>query len=385
MADLNPDSFTQTSTTSWLGRIGSSLVGVLIGIILLPCGIALLSWNEGRAVTAAAGLKRGLGSIVEISAASVNPQNNTKLVYLSGTVTGATPATDPWSGLSEAGLVRLQRRVEMYQWLERESETKTNNVGGSQTTQKTYTYTLGWSESALNSAQFKIPAGHQNPTMPLKSQTFEATQVKIGAFTLDKSLIQDLNNFEPVQTLTKAPAGYAAQGNMFYKGTNPDQPALGDMRVTYSAIASQTYSIAAQQNGDTLTTYHDTKNDYKIALIEPGVVSAQQLFADQASTEKLITWACRIGGFVMLVIGFSLIMGPLAMLVAFLPFLEGLVGFGTFFVALGLAIPITLITIAVAWIASRPVIGGGILLVAVAAAWLIRSLAVKKKSATATA
>ena len=120
----------------------------------------------------------------------------------------------------------------------------------------------------------------------------------------------------------------------------------------------------------------------KIALIEPGIVSAQKLFADQASTEKLITWACRIGGFLLLLFGFSLIMGPLAMLVAFLPFLEGLVGFGTFFVALGLAIPTTLVTIAVAWIASRPLIGGGILLIAVAATWAIRSMAVKKKTAT---
>ena len=385
MADLNPDSLTQTSTTSWLGRIGSSLVGVLIGIILLPCGIALLSWNEGRAVTAAAGLKRGLGSIVEITADTVNPQNNAKLVYLNGTVTGVTPAADAWSGLSAAGLMRLQRKVEMYQWLQRETETKSNNVGGSQTTQKTYTYVLDWSESPHNSAQFKTPAGHQNPPMPLQSQAFEAAPVKIGAFTLDKILLQDLNNFEPVQTLTKAPAGYVTQGNMFYKGANPEQPALGDVRVTYSAIAAQTYSIAAQQNNGTLTTYHDSKNDYKIALIEPGVASVQKLFADQASSEKFMTWACRLGGFLLLLFGFSLVMGPLSMLVAFLPFLEGLVGFGTFFVALGLAIPITLITIAVAWIASRPVIGGGILLVAVAATWLIRSLAVKKKSATATA
>jgi hypothetical protein len=61
------------------------------------------------------------------------------------------------------------------------------------------------------------------------------------------------------------------------------------------------------------------------------------------------------------------------------------VGAGTFFIALGLAIPITLITIAIAWIASRPLIGGGILLLAVAAAWAIRSMAIKKKATTATA
>ena len=384
MTDLN-NSITETTTTGWLSRMGSSLMGVLIGIILLPCAIFLLSWNEGRAVTAATGLKRGLSSIVEVSADTVNPQNNSKLVYLNGSVSGVTPAVDPWNKLSATGLLRLQRKVEMYQWLERESETTSNNIGGSQTTQKTYTYSLGWTETAVNSAQFKVPAGHQNPAMPLKSQSFDASLVKIGAFTLDKSLVQDLTNFEAVETLTQAPAGYRVQGNLLYKGVNPDQPVLGDVRVTYSAIAAQTYSIAAQQNNGTLTTYQDAKNDYKIVLIEPGVVSAQKLFADQASTEKMITWACRVGGFLLLLIGFNLIMGPLAMLVAFLPFLQGLVGAGTFFIALGLAIPITLITIAIAWIASRPLIGGGILLLAVAATWAIRSVAIKKKTTTATA
>lgn len=384
MADLN-NNITETTTTGWLSRMGSSLMGVLIGIILLPCAIFLLSWNEGRAVAAATGLKRGLSSIVEVSADTINPQNNSKLVYLNGSVSGVTPAVDPWNKLSATGLLRLQRKVEMYQWLERESETISNNIGGSQTTQKTYTYSLGWAETAVNSAQFKVPAGHQNPAMPLKSQSFDASLVKIGAFTLDKTLVQDLTNFEAVETLTQAPAGYRVQGNLLYKGVNPDQPMLGDVRVTYSAIAAQTYSIAAQQNNSTLTIYQDAKNNYKIALIEPGVVSAQKLFADQASTEKMITWACRIGGFLLLLIGFNLIMGPLAMLVAFLPFLQGLVGAGTFFIALGLAIPVTLITIAIAWIASRPLIGGGILLLAVAATWAIRSVAIKKKATTATA
>ncbi len=384
MADLN-NSITETTTTGWLSRIGSSLVGVLIGMILLPCAIFLLSWNEGRAVTAATGLKRGLSTIVEVSADTVNQQNNSKLVYLNGTVSGATPAVDPWNKLSATGLLRLQRKVEMHQWLERESETTSNNIGGSQTTQKTYTYSLGWTETAVNSAQFKVPAGHQNPAMPLKSQSFDASLVKIGAFTLDKSLVQDLTNFEAVETLTQAPAGYRVQGNLLYKGVNPDQPVLGDVRVTYSAIAAQTYSIAAQQNNSTLTTYQDVKNDYKIALIEPGVVSAQKLFADQASTEQMITWACRIGGFLLLLIGFNLIMGPLAMLVAFLPFLESLVGVGTFLVALGLSIPITLVTIAVAWLASRPLVGGGLLIAAAAAVWAIRNVAVKKKAATAGA
>ena len=115
MADLNTDSITETTTTGWLNRMGSSLVGMLIGIILLPAAIFLLSWNEGRAVTAATGLKRGLSAIVEISTDTINPQNNAKLVYLNGTVSGVTPAVDPWNQLSATGLLRLQRNVEMYQ------------------------------------------------------------------------------------------------------------------------------------------------------------------------------------------------------------------------------------------------------------------------------
>jgi hypothetical protein len=33
MADFNPDRVTQTTTTRWLSRSSSSLIGVLIGII----------------------------------------------------------------------------------------------------------------------------------------------------------------------------------------------------------------------------------------------------------------------------------------------------------------------------------------------------------------
>ena len=79
MADLDTDSITETTTTGWLSRMGSSLVGMLFGIVLLPCAIFLLSWNEGRAVTAATGLKRGLSAIIEVSADSINPVSYTHL------------------------------------------------------------------------------------------------------------------------------------------------------------------------------------------------------------------------------------------------------------------------------------------------------------------
>jgi hypothetical protein len=50
------------------------------------------------------------------------------------------------------------------------------------------------------------------------------------------------------------------------------------------------------------------------------------------------------------------------------------VGAGAFLVALTLAIPITLLTIAVAWVVHRPLIGGLLLVGAVGAWFVLRQL-----------
>jgi hypothetical protein len=62
------------------------------------------------------------------------------------------------------------------------------------------------------------------------------------------------------------------------------------------------------------------------------------------------------------------------MLAAVLPPLEWLVSTGAFLVALTLSVPLTLLTIAVAWIAHRPVIGGALLIAAIGSLLLLRKL-----------
>ena len=68
-----------------------------------------------------------------------------------------------------------------------------------------------------------------------------------------------------------------------------------------------------------------------------------------------------------MLIGFVCISRPLTMLFAILPFLGSLIEAGAFMVAVTLAVPITLLTIALAWIVHRPLIGGGLLAAAVVA------------------
>jgi len=367
------DQFTEVTTEGWGQRLGGSLIAALIGLVLVVVSIGLLYWNEGRAVTASRALGRGAAAIVEVSATPVDASANGKLVHVSGMMQPTTPARDPVFGVTGDRVLRLSRTVEMYQWKEEASSHSQQSVGGSKTTETTYTYQHVWSAQPIVSTQFKVRDGHQNPPMELRSATFDGAEVKLGAYRVDPPLLNKLAAFAPLPVPAAPPAGYQAAGDGFYRGQDPNQPMIGDLRVTFGAIPAQTISVAAAQSDGVLTAYRDA-NGYTIALAEPGVVTASGLFHDEMRSEGRLTWILRGVGFVAMLIGFVCISRPLTMLFAVLPFLESMVGAGAFLVALTLAVPITLLTIAIAWIAHRPLIGGGLLVGAVAALFLLRQM-----------
>jgi hypothetical protein len=367
------DTFTESSTEGYGSRLGGSLMAALIGLILVPVAVVLLYWNEGRAVDAIRALNRGEAAIVEVNAATVDAGSNGKLVHVSGMLQPTMPAKDPDFGVTGDGLVRLSRSVEMYQWEEESSTKSQQSLGGSKTTEKTYTYKREWSAQPVNSSNFKVLGGHQNPPMQQRSATFDGSGVKIGAWQVDPSVLNKLTAFTPLPVQSPPPAGYQASGEGFYRGQDPGQPAIGDVRVTFSSVPAQTVSVAATQASGVLTAFRDA-NGYTIALAEPGVVSAPVLFHDEKKSEGTLTWILRAVGFVGMLIGFVCMTRPLTMLFAVVPFLESLVGAGAFMVALTLAIPVTLLTIAVAWIVHRPLVGGVLLIGAIAAWYLLRQL-----------
>jgi hypothetical protein len=376
------DGLTETSTEGFGSRLGGSLVAALIGLILVPAAIVLLYWNEGRAVDAIRALDRGAAAIVEVDSAAVTPGTNGKLVHVVGMLQPTTPATDPVFEVTADGLVRLTRTVEMYQWEEETNTKSQQNVGGTKTTETTYNYKRDWSARPIDSGRFKVPAGHQNPSMQLQSGTFDGGDVRLGAWKLDPAVLNKLTVFTPLRPQSAPPSGYQASGDGFYQGQNPGQPATGDVRVSFGAVPAQTVSVAAAQASGVLTSFRNS-NGYTIALAEPGVVSAAALFHDEKKSEGTMTWILRGVGFVLVLIGFICMTRPLTMLFAVLPFLECLVGAGVFLVALTLAVPITLLTIAIAWIVHRPLIGGLLLVASIGAWFLLRQLLPRRRAAVA--
>ena len=90
------------------------------------------------------------------------------------------------------------------------------------------------------------------------------------------------------------------------------------------------------------------------------------MFAAAERENTVITWLLRVGGFLLMCFGVSRIFRPLVVVADVVPFFGNLIGMGVGLVSFVVAAPLSLLTIAVAWVFYRPLLGIGLLLAAVA-------------------
>jgi hypothetical protein len=386
------DQFSETSSESWFGRIGDSIKGFLFGLVLIPAAVVLLSWNEGRTVTTAKSLAEGLAAVVSIEPGTIAPANDQKLIHVSGDATTSDVVSDPLFALSAPAL-RLARKVEIYQWKEREESSTQKKLGGGTETTKTYKYEKTWADAPISSAQFKLAEEHRNTGEKLApDETFPAPHVTLGAFKVPPSVLAKMSGDEPLTPtdadLAKLKPDWQGKAKLadsgFYFGTDPTAPAIGDQRVTFKALKPAVFSVVAQQSGDTFAPYH-TKAGRDLERVESGTVDAAGMFAHAASENALITWILRAAGFVAMSLGIGMILSPISVLADVIPFLGSLLGAGVFLAALFLGAAGSLVTIAVAWFVVRPVLSIVLVVLALGGLWLGRQMGAGKRPAPAAA
>lgn len=353
------DSYTETQSRSLLESIAGSFVAAAFGVLLLCIAIGLIVWNESRSVDAIRGLGQAARDYIEATPASVDRRQDGHLVHLAGALEAHGTLADPIFGLAAAGRVRLRRTVEMYQWKEETREETKSSLGGGSTTVTTTRYEKRWSDEPIDSDGFRHPEGHRNPEMAVRTQTFDNSDVTIGPRTLAPSLVEAIDAFQPLAPPAQADGGFERRGNRLYKGVDPDRPNIGDIRVAFSDVPAQKVSILAAQNDTALGLYR-TKHGYDVGLVVPGDVSADEMIAQKRAEEKTLTWILRGVGFLLVFVALLLLGAPLNALANIVPFVGSIVGAGLFAFALVAAIALTLIVIALAWIAVRPLLGLGL-------------------------
>ncbi len=382
---MDNDSYTEITRESWFGRMGNSIKGILFGLILFILAFPLLWWNEGRSVERYNSLKEGEELVISVPSASVDPVNNGNLVYTQGTAETDEILSDPEFGVNEVAL-KLIRHVQMYQWQEQVRTETQEELGGSKTTKKIYSYSKGWNDRAINSAQFKKP-GYDNPPLLFPSKSFQAQHVNLGAFSLNSNQVarindrSDLNIYSfpmPEQLggkqLTKTESGV-------YLGVNPSDPQIGDMQVSFQLVKPTEISLVAKQQGNSFSAYQ-TQAGSPIDLLKTGNLDAAALFAAAQKENTMITWAIRIGASLMMWFGLSLLLRPLAVAGSVVPFLGNLIGMGIGVLTLLITIPCATLTIALAWISYRPVLAISLIAIGIASLIAIKFLSPKKVSAS---
>jgi len=369
------DSFTEYSNQSWFGRIGSSIKGIIFGLIFFLGAFILLFWNEGRAVKRYKLLKEGKNIVVSVDANNVDSLNEGKLVHISGVATTDEILNDEDFGIAVKA-IKLKRTVEMYQWQEHKKRRKKKKLGGGTTTKTTYTYSKSWSSNLIDSSNFKVSTGHENPVdMPYSSYEKKANKVHLGAFYLSSSLIDKISGYEHLPAKKNQltdDAGFKVRNGDYYIGGSLSNPKVGDVRISFQVIRDTEISVVSAQVGNKLEPYK-TKSGDELAMLEQGILSADTMFKQAEESNAVLTWILRIVGFIIMFIGLSMMFKVLSVVADVIPFLGSIVGFGVGIISFLAALMFSALTIAIAWITFRPFIAITLILLVVGCILLVTS------------
>ncbi len=388
-----PDSFSSVSSQSWFSRLFESIKSVLFGAVLFILSFPLLFWNEGRAVRTARSLEEGLGAVVSVSADKVDPASEGKLIHISDAVKTDAPVADDQLAV-QATAVKLIRNVEMFQWVEHEKKESRKKLGGGTETVTTYDYKKEWAKGRVDSSSFKHPEDHENPAAPpFESKTFVADPVRVGAFAMSPEQIGKLTNATDLAVEAAAAdqlpedlkGKLQVKDGKFYMGDDPATPKLGDARVSYQVVKPATVSLVGVQTKETFAPFQAKAGD-QILLVEEGTHTAPEMFKTAQDANVVLTWVLRAVFFFMMFIGLFMVFRPITVFADVVPLVGTMLGAGIgLFAFLGAAV-LTLLTIAVAWVFVRPVLGITLLIVAGAGIfWLVKVGRAKKAARAAVA
>ena len=349
-------------------KVGSSIVGVIIGIICLIGGTGLLWWNEGNNVKNIKTVDEISDEVVEVDSDEVDKANDGKLVLTSGKLVASNEVNDYVFKVSVTTPL-LKRKVEMYQW---EEEVHTDSKGN-----KTYTYNKVWSDEAIDSTNFK-ENGHRNSAMSYKSDTMKASFVKLGSFSLSTEQIEGLSTDKELSLATFKPINnFSIDGKYMTNSKNLKNPNIGDIRVSWTYNDWEEVTVLAVQKNNSFETY-TSKSDKKVNRVEKGKLSSREVIDKIINENKILKWSLRGAGLLIIFIGYLLLSGPLSTIASFVPIFGNIVGALLGLVSFLIGLVHSLIVIAIAWVRFRPIIAISLLVGAILLFIISKKIAKKK-------
>jgi hypothetical protein len=249
-----------------------ALVLNMLGALLVLAGVGLVATTARGLLNYRAAASRHGGEVINLGG-DMQPEagQHGYMVRLVGTPTVVEAPRDPEFNLRVNTPVLL-RHVEMFQWRE-------VRIGNG------VHYEMDWVDRPLDASHFKEPAGHANPaSFPISGKQFDAGLVQMGGFKLGPMLLHALPGSQRVTPDTKSlPENLAASFTLYQDhlvtSAHPDDPRLGDVRVSWDEVPLQQLTIVGRLDGDQILAAAEAA-DGKGYDVQLGDVSLLDMFPD---------------------------------------------------------------------------------------------------------
>ncbi len=360
----------------WLARmqaLSGTFKGFLLGFGIFALAFPLLLWNEGGAVLNRQSMEYGRDNPISVVSDLVQSVNDGRLVHMKqAELTPNAALADTETGQSFE-VLKLQRQVEMYQWME------VQHVGE----KLVATYAKVWSRTLIDSSKFLESSQYANPKlMPYTEREWTAPAPKLGAFRMPEELFARYNEFEVLpltaEDVQRIPATLKKQAHvkdgLLHLTKDPAVPAVGAVRFRYLAVRPGKVSILAKQSGDTLAPFY-TQRGHRVFVLrdgkDPSGDVAATLYAEATpgsilSVSTFFTWFFRAFAFAMFLIGIGMMLERIGLWGPSLPVIREMLVAGPTVFALVVATSFWLGTVGFAWLAMSWIGGGSLMIIGIA-------------------
>ena len=269
-------------------------------ITILALGLALLGWNETRALGQSTGTGAAIASAVHIDVNRIDPANEGHLVFATGTAGSSGRIFDDELDISFTDAIAVRREVEMFQWVE-------STTGAHASAD----YSQAWSGKRNDASSFRRAAGHVNPPMKISGTDWTADSTRLGSFEIGSAAALLLRDAQAVQP-PSVPRGWIRRGDYLVLSTDPQTPRLGDLRVRYFIVKSGTQvSVLARQSGDRFAPYR-LRDGTDLFALRQGKLEGERLVAGDNHASQASLWILRAISALMIWCGILLSIKPLA-------------------------------------------------------------------------
>ena len=349
-----------------MGKIKDAFKNLLFGFVLFIGSFVLLWWNEGNSARNIATADYMQKNATQIEPTNIQTSNDGLLIATKGSAVTNSTVGDLYIKLPNT--LVLKRKVEMYQW---EEETKKDSNGN-----ETHEYTKTWSEMKINSDNFYDKTKH-NPKFPIESDKFFAPSAKLGSFNLSSEQIKKIVPEKELYNLPPNPK-YSIQDGKYFSGTNISNPNIGDILISYSYAPSGTdISFIGKQQSNSVTSFnYKGRNNY---VQYNGLLDKEAIIEKYKQENLILTMTLRFLGWLLMFIGLKLLISPVIAIFGIIPFLGRIADDISSTILMLVSLLLSLITVAIAWVAYRPLLSLGLIVISLAIAYLVKQKLPKEK------